>query len=470
MEIVDLKKEEQKNVEVEGTFVYKYTFTNPISDVFELLLDLPSLLFYSFEETNDSTEDTRLVKYAMLSEEALYKFKIIEQKPNRLIIYDYDFMGTMVGERGRLMLKFHEISNESVKLIVQHQIIDSKSKRWEGEHKKKVAGLPPGYQHLSRNPFNVLEQNWLGMNLDKKLKRQDISKIFVRCKGKRIIVEEGSLAIMQGFTLVLDNLGIIDIKSEVEGLENFTELTDLHLNGNNIKEITGLDKLVNLRNLYLNANKIEWISGLENLSKLERLYLSGNNIQEIEGLENLTNLRILLLNDNKISNIRGMENLAALQHFEIINNPVPEDIIKDLGGYAKSYFGKELDHVRFPQRFVRYCQKPTSEIDLRESERKMEEEALKRKVDEVLRSSQKIRLSMFRNALNLDKSKFDNRILEWTKEFNFTIDGDFLIKLQTAQAPELIMETSWEDKSCPACGKRIVDTQQKICEFCGTEL
>ena len=122
MEIVDLKKEEQKNVEVEGTFVYKYTFTNPISDVFELLLDLPSLLFYSFEETNDSTEDTRLVKYAMLSEEALYKFKIIEQKPNRLIIYDYDFMGTMVGERGRLMLKFHEISNElySIKLLIQN--------------------------------------------------------------------------------------------------------------------------------------------------------------------------------------------------------------------------------------------------------------------------------------------------------------------------------------------------------------
>ena len=419
--------EKDKNLEVEDIVFYEYTFTNPVRELFELFMDLPILLFVSFEKIEDSNENESTVKFAMLSDPELYKFKIIEKKPDRIIVYDYDFMETYVGERGRLTLIFDEISLEKVKLNVQNQIIDSRLKQYETETKAKLAGLPLKYHSLVDNRRNLYQYNWLGKSLNEKLKRKDIRKIFVKYKGKRILVQDGSLGgLGRGFTLELNALNITDIKNEVEGLENLRELTDLYLRSNNIKEITDLDKLVNLAILYLENNKIEWISGLENLSNLQRLYLSGNNIHEIEGLENLTNLRILHLNDNKISEIRGMENQEKLQHFEIKNNLIPEDIINELGGYQKSYSGKPLNHVRFPQRFVRYCRK-SNIITEPEKRFKIKENVLITKLKEFAEVSQKIRLSMLRNALDLDKRTFDNKIFKWAKEFNFKIDGDFII-------------------------------------------
>ena len=412
---------------MEESKFYEYTFINPVRELFEILLDLPSLLFVSFEKTEDSNENESIVKFAMLSHPELYKFKIIEKEPNRILVYDYDFMETYVGGRGRLTLIFDEINPEKVNLKVENQILDSRLKQWEVEQKAKLAVLPSKYHHLSNSRTVRCKPNWLGECLDEKLRRQDIHKIFVKYKGKKILVQDGSLGdLHRGFTLGLNALNITDIKNEVKGLENHTELTDLDLTSNNIKEITGLDKLKNLTNLYLEDNKIEWISGLDSLSKLQRLYLSGNNIQEIEGLENLTNLQILHLNDNQISKIRGMENLEKLQHFEIKNNLIPEDIIMELGGYQKSYFGKPHNHVRFPQRFVRYCRK-SNIITEPEKRFQIKENVLITKLKEFAEVSQKIRLSMLRNALDLDKRTFDNKIFKWAKEFNFKIDGDFII-------------------------------------------
>ena len=373
---------------------YHYTFNNPVREVFELLLDLPSLLFATHEKTEDSNENEYTIKVKQLysDESHIYKFKIIEKELNKKISYDYDFMESYVNLKGRLTLIFDEINPEKVNLKVYSK------------------------------------HNWLGESLNKKLKIQDIRKIFVKCKGKRFSVQDRSLVVKRGLTLELNNLNITDIEKEVEGLENFNDLTDLSLIGNDIKEITGLDKLVNLANLDLRFNKIEWISGLENLSNLQRLYLSENNIREIEGLENLTNLRILHLNNNKISKIRGMENLEKLQRFEIKNNLIPEDLINELGGYENPYPlpGPTLDRMRFPQRFVRYCRK-SNIITEPEKRFEIKEKVLIAKLKEFAEVSQKIRLSMLRNALGLDKRTFDNKIFKWAKEFNFKIDGDFII-------------------------------------------
>ncbi|MCP6719401.1 MAG: hypothetical protein KJI71_04690, partial [Patescibacteria group bacterium] len=49
------------------------------------------------------------------------------------------------------------------------------------------------------------------------------------------------------------------------------------------------------------------------------------------------------------------------------------------------------------------------------------------KLKEFAEVARKIRLSMLRNALDLDKRTFDNKIFKWAKEFNFKIDGDFII-------------------------------------------
>ncbi len=65
-----------------------------------------------------------------------------------------------------------------------------------------------------------------------------------------------------------------------------------------ISDINGLENLTNLKELNLSANKIGWIEGLENLPNLEKLLLSENHISEIKGLDNLINLKTLWLDTN----------------------------------------------------------------------------------------------------------------------------------------------------------------------------
>ncbi len=459
---------------MENLIKYNYTFPNPVRDLFELLLDLPILLFQSYEKTELPNGNGFIIIY--LSNPELYKLKISEQIPNKRIVYNYDFMETHVGERGKLILKFNELSPKEVRLEVQNKINNSILKLWRVKDSIPPRYSPPGgFASYTDTRLVPCVPNWIGASLNEKLKSQDISKIFVTCKGKKILVQNNSIRRRNGQTLELSGLHITDIKNEVEGLENLIELTELYLDGNIIKEITGLSNLTNLVNLSLSGNKIEWISGLENLINLERLELGMNEIKEIEGLENLNNLKELYLSSNKISKIRGMENLENLQHFEIINNQISEDVLEELGGNAKSRYSMKpltLNYVRFPQRFVRYCQKPVVEIEKEESIKQIKGKELIAKFKEITENSQKIRLSMLRNALNIDKSTFDRKIFQLAKENGLIISGDFLIKEEEIIETESLIEQpkNWEVQVCSNCGEEILENSQRICEFCGEEL
>ena len=196
----------------EKSSIYYYTFSNNVREVFELLLDLPSIMFAESEITKDSNGDETTVKFDMLE---FYKFKIIEKEPNRILVYDYDFMETNVGTSGRLTFEFNEIGPEKVKLKLENEIFDSRLKQWEVEQKAKLVVLDPKYHHLSNSKTVRCKPNWLGERLDEKLRRQDINKMFVKCKGKRILVQDGSLGgFGRGFTLNLNALNITDIKNE----------------------------------------------------------------------------------------------------------------------------------------------------------------------------------------------------------------------------------------------------------------
>ena len=107
------------------------------------------------------------------------------------------------------------------------------------------------------------------------------------------------IAIIDGTSLDLSSQNIVKI-SEIAGLDKFnSNIEDLDLNNNQIKEITGLEKFVNLKILKIANNQILRINGLDNLNKLQNLSLRNNNISEIMGLENLTNLKHLDLSGNK---------------------------------------------------------------------------------------------------------------------------------------------------------------------------
>lgn len=72
-----------------------------------------------------------------------------------------------------------------------------------------------------------------------------------------------------------------------------TNLEELWLSNNKIKEITelhGLDKLSNLQTLYLNNNQITKLKGLCGLNKLQKLLLFNNQITDLKGLCKLSGL------------------------------------------------------------------------------------------------------------------------------------------------------------------------------------
>ena len=184
----------------------------------------------------------------------------------------------------------------------------------------------------------------------------------------------------------------------------------------NIEEIEGLKDLLTLRELNLSNNQITEIKGLEDLKILRILNLSNNQINEINGLENLKNLEYLNLKNNQITEIKGLENIKVNGYnddntkLNLGNNPIPEDILNEIGG---------LDNegvVYRPNLVVEYCYiKKNQEIDSIQ------------KLKKILKVSNRFRLDMMMDILNIDKKKFNNKLKNWSAEFGFKIDGEYLI-------------------------------------------
>ncbi|MEL6534416.1 MAG: leucine-rich repeat protein [Bacteroidota bacterium] len=125
--------------------------------------------------------------------------------------------------------------------------------------------------------------------------------------------------------------------SEIKGLDNLRKLAKLNLNENKIIEIKGLDNLIWLCELNLNGNKISEIKGMDNLIRLDKLDLSSNQISQINGLDNLSQLTELDLNDNQISKIKGLERLRQLSIINLIRNKIddlsPLQFLKSVKAY-----------------------------------------------------------------------------------------------------------------------------------------
>ena len=151
---------------------------------------------------------------------------------------------------------------------------------------------------------------------------------------------------------------------DLTGLENFSNLKNLNLSANPIKdlkpienltslenlqlyyglliysgieynnEIKNVDVIGNLTNLYrldITNCKIEDISFLANLNNLVSLDLQQNQISDISPLKNLTNLAYLDLGSNKISNINDLSNLINLNTLILQNNLITDiSVIENL--------------------------------------------------------------------------------------------------------------------------------------------
>lgn len=118
-------------------------------------------------------------------------------------------------------------------------------------------------------------------------------------------------------------------------LQGLTTLDASHLD---IKDITGLEKATNLTNLNLAGNEIKNATALKPLSKLDHLDLSYFQGTDLGFVSSLTHVKTLILADSMIESI---ESISALSKLEVLNISFSE--VRDLAPLSKLSSLKELD-------------------------------------------------------------------------------------------------------------------------------
>jgi hypothetical protein len=103
----------------------------------------------------------------------------------------------------------------------------------------------------------------------------------------------------------------------------------------------------------------------------------------------------------------------------------------------------------------------------------------KEKIDRIksmVLVSNKLRLDMMRMALEMDERLFTEKVFQWAKQFNFIIEGDYLLVNQdttTHFLNELSTESSILSRrglkiSCRFC-ENLIEYGAMICPYCGKE-
>lgn len=111
--------------------------------------------------------------------------------------------------------------------------------------------------------------------------------------------------------------------TDITGLEKFTELRSLNLNGNKVSNLEKLEQLKYLDTLNLRFNGLTKLDSLKNLTELIQLDVSNNSLTNTNGLEGMIKLDTLLMSNNNIeNNFGGIKNLKTLTTLAISNNNV----------------------------------------------------------------------------------------------------------------------------------------------------
>jgi Leucine-rich repeat (LRR) protein len=148
--------------------------------------------------------------------------------------------------------------------------------------------------------------------------------------------------------ITIDNREILDLSdnkisdlSKFEGLHNFTDVTKMKLDDNQITEILGLDILQDLQEISVENNKIKEIKGFEQFPKLVKLNLQNNQIRELKGLKNLKNLKTIDLSQNCIVEIDCRE-LPKVESIDLTDNLIMK--IKNITSSSKFVFSYKVNN------------------------------------------------------------------------------------------------------------------------------
>lgn len=129
-------------------------------------------------------------------------------------------------------------------------------------------------------------------------------------------------------------LGSLDLKGNhihmVTGLDpqKLNSLHTLELRGNQLESTLGIN-LPKLKNLFLAQNMLKKVEGLENLSNLTTLHLRDNQIETLDGFsKEMKSLQYLNLRGNMVSDLRELaklRDLPKLRALVLLENPCTDE-------------------------------------------------------------------------------------------------------------------------------------------------
>ncbi|MGO5319560.1 leucine-rich repeat domain-containing protein [Bifidobacterium boum] len=112
--------------------------------------------------------------------------------------------------------------------------------------------------------------------------------------------------------------------SSVQGLQVFTNLTDLSLYNTRVSDVSPLSKLTDLKTLDLRDTGVSDVSPLSHLVNLKWLYLDGTGVSDVSPLSNLTKFECLTLNNTRVSDVSPLSNLTKFECLTLNNTRVSD--------------------------------------------------------------------------------------------------------------------------------------------------
>ena len=108
-----------------------------------------------------------------------------------------------------------------------------------------------------------------------------------------------------------------------------SSLLVLDASSRNISDLQGVEQLTQLRELYLSVNQISNVSPLSGLTQLTSLLLDNNQISDVSPLSGLTRLIDLFLNRNQISDVSPLvdNGLAEGDIVDLRGNPLSDEAL-----------------------------------------------------------------------------------------------------------------------------------------------